>query len=256
MEDSMTTLKANRLATLNELSTTDLLAWAFDEFHPRLALACSFQAEESVLIDMVYRQRGSDFRLFTLDTGRLHQETYDCMDAIRERYGIEIEVFFPDHKLVQCMVRQHGVNLFYQAIEQRKLCCNVRKIEPLNRALTGLAAWMTGLRREQAGIRAGVPKVEIDIDHHGIFKINPLADWGHEQIWSYIREHNLPINRLHKQSYPSIGCAPCTRPIKPGEDVRAGRWWWENSDTKECGLHVHRGSGAAAPPTEATEQRA
>lgn len=236
------------LAILNELSTTDLLAWAFGKFHPRLALACSFQAEESVLIDMLYRERGADFRLFTLDTGRLNQETYDCMDAIRERYGIEIEVFFPDHKLVQRMVRQHGLNLFYQSIEQRKLCCNVRKVEPLSRALSGLAAWMTGLRREQAPMRAALAKVDIDSDHGGIFKINPLADWSHQQIWNYVREHNVPINRLHKQNYPSIGCAPCTRAVKAGEDLRAGRWWWENPDTKECGLHVHRASAAAVAP--------
>lgn len=240
IDDTMTTVMFDALETLNALSTADLLVWSFEKFHPRLALACSFQAEESVLIDMIYRDRGADFRLFTLDTGRLNQETYDCMDAIRDRYGIAIEVFFPDHKLVQSMVRQHGLNLFYHSIEQRKLCCNVRKVEPLNRALSNLAAWMTGLRRAQAPMRAAVPKVEIDVDHGGIFKINPLADWSHEEIWDYVRAHDLPINRLHQQNYPSIGCAPCTRPIKPGEDLRAGRWWWENPDTKECGLHVHR----------------
>jgi phosphoadenosine phosphosulfate reductase len=146
------------------------------------------------------------------------------------------------------MVRQHGLNLFYQSIEQRKLCCDVRKVEPLSRALSGLGAWMTGLRREQAPMRAALAKVDIDSDHGGIFKINPLADWSHQQIWNYVREHNVPINRLHKQNYPSIGCAPCTRAVKAGEDLRAGRWWWENSHTKECGLHVHRASAAAVAP--------
>ena len=254
IDDTMTTVRSDALETLNALSTADLLVWSFEKFHPRLALACSFQAEESVLIDMIYRERGAAFRLFTLDTGRLNQETYDCMDAIRDRYGIAIEVFFPDHKLVQSMVRQHGLNLFYHSIEQRKLCCNVRKVEPLNRALSNLAAWMTGLRRAQAPMRAAVPKVEIDVDHGGIFKINPLADWSHEEIWDYVRAHDLPINRLHQQNYPSIGCAPCTRPIKPGEDLRAGRWWWENPDTKECGLHVRRGDPMTFSEVEPIQQ--
>ena len=254
IDDTMTTVRSDALETLNALSTADLLVWSFEKFHPRLALACSFQAEESVLIDMIHRERGADFRLFTLDTGRLNQETYDCMDAIRERYGMEIEVFFPDHKLVQSMVRQHGSNLFYHSIEQRKLCCNVRKVEPLNRALSNLAAWMTGLRRAQAPMRAAVPKVEIDVDYGGIFKINPLADWSHEEIWDYVRAHDLPINRLHQQNYPSIGCAPCTRPIKPGEDLRAGRWWWENPDTKECGLHLRGGDPMTFSEVEPIQQ--
>jgi phosphoadenosine phosphosulfate reductase len=218
-------------------STMELLEWAFSKFHPRLALACSFQAEESVLIDLIHRLRGSDFRVFTLDTGRLNQETYDCMDALRARYGIKIEVFFPDFTKVEAMVRQHGLNLFYESVECRKLCCGIRKVEPLKRALKDLDAWMTGLRREQAVTRAEVSHVELDKEHGDIVKINPLVDWSYEQIWQYIRENNVPYNRLHNQGYPSIGCAPCTRAIKPGEDLRAGRWWWENPDTKECGLH-------------------
>ena len=235
----MTRELSQELAGADELSTPDLLDWAFARFHPRLALACSFQAEESVLIDLIHRRRGLDFRLFTLDTGRLNQETYDCMDAIRARYGVEIEVFFPDYKQVEGMVRQHGLNLFYQSIEQRKLCCAVRKVEPLRRALNGLDGWITGLRREQAMSRERVRKVEVDGDHGGILKINPLVDWSYSDVWNYIRENNVPFNRLHKQGYPSIGCAPCTRAVKSGEDLRAGRWWWENSETKECGLHSH-----------------
>jgi phosphoadenosine phosphosulfate reductase len=203
-----------------------------------VALACSFQAEESVLIDMMSRLRGADFRIFTLDTGRLNQETYDCMDAIRARYGISVEVYFPDALKVQDMVRSRGLNLFYNSVEERKLCCAVRKVEPLNRALKGLAAWMTGLRREQALTRTEVGKVELDADHDNILKINPLVDWSYDDVWNYIRENNVPFNRLHKQGYPSIGCAPCTRAVQAGEDSRAGRWWWENPETKECGLHV------------------
>jgi phosphoadenosine phosphosulfate reductase len=234
----MTQGLSQELFRANELSTTDLLDWAFARLHPRLALACSFQAEESVLIDLIHRQRGPDFRLFTLDTGRLNQETYDCMDAIRARYGVTSEVFFPDYKQVEGMVRQHGLNLFYQSIEQRKLCCAVRKVEPLRRALSGLDGWMTGLRREQAISRGRVRKVEIDDDHGGIVKVNPLAHWGARQVWDYIREHKVPYNRLHDRGYPSIGCAPCTCAVAAGEDSRAGRWWWENPETRECGLHV------------------
>ena len=223
---------------LEQLPIEGILRWAFDKFALKLALACSFQAEESVLIDMMHRMRGADFRIFTLDTGRLNQETYDCMDAIRQRYGVSVEVYFPDAEKVQNMVRSHGLNLFYNSVELRKLCCGIRKVEPLNRALRELNAWMTGLRREQAVTRSEVRKIELDRDHGSIVKINPLVDWSYDQVWNYIREHKVPYNRLHNQGYPSIGCAPCTRAVKPGEDLRAGRWWWENPDTKECGLHV------------------
>jgi phosphoadenosine phosphosulfate reductase len=226
------------LARANNLSTTDLLAWSFAKFHPRLALACSFQAEGSVLIDLIHRLRGADFRVFTLDTGRLNQETYDCMEALRVRYGMEIEVFFPDAVSLENMVRQNGMNLFYDSIEQRKLCCGIRKVEPLKRALSGLDCWMSGVRREQAVTRAHVQKVEIDREHGGIVKVNPLADWTGRQIWDYIRQHKLPYNRLHDRGYPSIGCAPCTRAVQAGEDSRAGRWWWEDPENRECGLHV------------------
>jgi len=242
--DANEIVDSENLPDLAEASAETALRWALDKFSPNVALACSFQAEESVLIDMMHRQRGSDFRIFTLDTGRLNQETYDCMDAIRERYRISVEVYFPDTVKVQDMVRAHGLNLFYSSIEQRKLCCAVRKVEPLNRALKNLSAWMTGLRREQAVTREGVSKVEVDNDHGGILKINPLVDWSHDEVWRYICDHNVPFNWLHTQGYPSIGCAPCTRAVKPGEDLRAGRWWWENSDTKECGLHIDSDASA------------
>lgn len=223
---------------LETFDTDEIIDWAFEEFSPKIALACSFQAEGSVLIDLIHRLRGKDFRVFTLDTGRLNQETYDCMEAIRARYGIEIEVFCPDAAQVEGMVRHHGMNLFYDSIEQRKLCCGIRKVEPLKRALSGLNAWMTGLRREQAVTRAEARKVELDKEHGGLVKINPLVDWSFDEVWKYIRDHKVPFNRLHEQGYPSIGCAPCTRAVKPGEDLRAGRWWWENPETKECGLHI------------------
>lgn len=222
-----------------DLTTAEIVTWALERFSPRVGLACSFQAEESVLIDLMHRVRGADFRLFTLDTGRLNQETYDCMDAIRERYGVQIEVFFPEATGVEKMVRENGLNLFYNSVELRKLCCGIRKVEPLNRALKNLDAWMTGLRREQAVTRVDVRKVELDKDHGDIVKVNPLVDWSYDDVWEYILKNNLPYNRLHKQGYPSIGCAPCTRAVKPGEDLRAGRWWWENPNTKECGLHVN-----------------
>jgi phosphoadenosine phosphosulfate reductase len=216
-----------------------MVTWASERFAPRIALACSFQAEESVLIDLMHRVRGADFRVFTLDTGRLNQETYDCMDAMREHYGIQIEVFFPDSEGVEKMVRENGLNLFYNSAELRKLCCGVRKVEPLNRALKGVDAWMTGLRREQAVTRADIRMIELDEAHGNSIKINPLVDWSHDDVWNYIRKNSVPYNRLHKQGYPSIGCAPCTRAVKPGEDLRAGRWWWENPNAKECGLHMN-----------------
>ncbi|MEM2923246.1 MAG: phosphoadenylyl-sulfate reductase [Candidatus Nitrosocaldus sp.] len=219
-------------------SAEELLRWAIDKFHPRIALASSFGAEDVVLIDMLARIR-KDARIFTLDTGRLNQETYDVMDAIRDRYNVSIEVYFPDAREVEDMVRKHGLNLFYHSVELRKLCCEVRKVKPLNRALNGLDAWITGLRREQADTRANIAKVEVDTQHNGILKINPLADWTWNMVWEYIRKNNVPYNKLHDKGYPSIGCEPCTRAIQPGEPFRAGRWWWEQDSYKECGLHLN-----------------
>ncbi|MEM0441988.1 MAG: phosphoadenylyl-sulfate reductase [Candidatus Nitrosocaldus sp.] len=219
-------------------SAEELLRWAIDKFHPRIALASSFGAEDVVLIDMLARIR-KDARIFTLDTGRLNQETYDVMDAIRDRYGVSIEVYFPDAKEVEEMVRKYGFNLFYHSVELRKLCCEVRKVKPLNRALNGLDAWITGLRREQADTRANIAKVEVDMQHNGILKINPLADWTWSMVWEYIRRNNVPYNKLHDKGYPSIGCEPCTRAVQPGEPFRAGRWWWEQDSYKECGLHLN-----------------
>ncbi|MBI2368943.1 MAG: phosphoadenylyl-sulfate reductase [Deltaproteobacteria bacterium] len=229
-----------RSAELESKSAQELLAWALTEFRSRVALAASFGAEDVVLIDMLMKLSPTA-RVFTLDTGRLSPETYTLMEAIRERYGLAIEVYFPQAEAVEAMVREHGVNLFYKSIEHRKRCCGIRKIEPLGRALQGLEAWLTGLRREQAVTRTGVQKVEVDVEHGGIIKLNPLADWTGDQVWAYIRAQDVPYNGLHDRGYPSIGCAPCTRAVGRGEDPRAGRWWWESPDTKECGLHVRSG---------------
>jgi len=214
----------------------EILGWALEEFHPRIALASSFGAEDVVLIDMLARIR-PDVRVITLDTGRLPQETYEVMEAIRARYGTRVDVFYPDATRVEAMVNEHGPNLFYRSAELRKLCCGIRKVEPLRRALDGLSAWISGLRREQAATRAHIGKVEFDGEHGGILKINPLADWTWAQVWEYVRVHDVPHNALHDQGYLSIRCAPCTRAVRPHEDPRAGRWWWEQGTDKECGLH-------------------
>jgi len=215
----------------------EVLAWGLRTFGRKIALAWS-GAEDVAVLDMMWRIDPAEARVFTLDTGRLNPETYDVIEAARRKYGIEIEVQFPDSAAVEKMVRGKGVNLFYHSIENRKLCCGVRKVEPLKRILSTLDGWITGLRRTQAVTRTKLNKVEIDAAFGGIVKVNPLADWTTQQTFDYIAANGVPKNRLHDQGYPSIGCAPCTRQVKPGEDERAGRWWWENPETKECGLHL------------------
>lgn len=177
-----------------------------------------------------------DTRIFTLDTGRLFPEAYDLIDTTCKRYGVQIEVYFPNAPSVEKMVKDKGINLFYDSIENRKLCCHIRKIEPLNRALEGLDFWISGLRREQSITRNDLSVVEWDA-LHGMIKVNPLLEWSTEKVWDYIRDRNIPYNPLHDKGFPSIGCQPCTRAVEPGEDIRAGRWWWENPEMKECGLH-------------------
>ncbi len=214
-----------------------VIAWALERFHPRIAIASSLQAEEMVLLDMAWKLNPA-IRVFTLDTGRLHEETYAVMERIRDRYGIVVESYFPQREAVEALEREKGFYSFRRSVEERKLCCGIRKVEPLGRALQGLDAWITGLRREQALTRTTIKKVETDEAHEGIVKVNPLADWSLQQVWEYIHAHNVPYNALHDLGFPSIGCAPCTRAVKPGEDIRAGRWWWETPESKECGLHV------------------
>lgn len=222
-------------ARLEGKPAEEILRWAIDTFQPDIALASSFGAEDVVLIDLVSRLAPGT-RVFTLDTGRLNDETYEVMERIRRRYGILIESYFPDHEAVERLEREKGFYSFRESIENRRECCRIRKVEPLRRALAGLRAWVTGLRRHQAVTRAQTQAVEWD-DLHGLVKVNPLVEWSQEQVWEYIRARNVPYNRLHDRGYASIGCAPCTRAIKPGEDIRAGRWWWENPENKECGLH-------------------
>ena len=219
-------------------SPQEILTWAIGKFHPRLSLSCSFGNPEGlVLLDMMHRIEPSS-RVYVLDTGRLHQATYDLIDRVRDRYDKQVEVVFPDAEAVQAMVRRDGMNLFYESLEKRRLCCALRKVEPNRRYLAGLDAYVTGLRRDQGVTRADARRLEIDEGAGGLLKINPLVDWSADDVWHYVREHDVPVNRLHAEGFPSVGCAPCTRAVKPGEDPRAGRWWWENAETKECGLHV------------------
>jgi thioredoxin-dependent adenylylsulfate APS reductase len=230
------TVAVEDLSRLDSASAEEVLGWALDEFHPNIAISSSFQAESMVILDLATKIR-RDVRIFTIDTGRLPQETHTLIDEVRHRYDIKVDVISPDHARVQAMVRQHGMNLFQRHQTLRMLCCHIRKVEPLRRALSGLDGWITGLRRDQATTRADVGKVEIDDTHGGIVKVNPIADWTKDQVWEYIRGKKLPYSELYNQGYTSIGCAPCTRAVSPGEDERAGRWWWENSEFKECGLH-------------------
>ena len=203
--------------------------------HRAPALASGFGAESMVLIDLIARD-ALPIAIFTLDTGRLPQETYELMDRVRDRYRLAIEIYSPDAQAVEAFVRTHGVNAFYRSVELRQRCCAVRKSAPLARALAGRDAWITGLRRAQSVTRRDLSVEEFDAEH-GLAKFNPMADWSEDDVWSYIRRHDVPTNALHALGYPSIGCAPCTRAIEPGEDERAGRWWWESADRKECGLH-------------------
>lgn len=230
---ALSDIESGRLETL---SAEEILIWSIKNFHPKLALSCSFGNPEGlVLLDMMHRIEPTS-RVYVLDTGRLHQATYDLIDRVRDRYDLTVEVVFPEAEAVQSMVREHGANLFYESLEKRQLCCRLRKVEPNRRFLAGLDAHVTGLRRTQNVTRTEAPKVEIEAS--GLVKINPIVDWSSDQVWTYARAHSVPVNRLHSEGWPSVGCAPCTRAIQPGEDPRAGRWWWENADTKECGLHV------------------
>jgi phosphoadenosine phosphosulfate reductase len=204
--------------------------------HAPAALASSLSAEDMVITDAILRRK-LGIEIFTLDTGRLHADTLSVLSAIRERYGYEVQVFRPDPAAVAEYVASFGRDAFYESADLRKRCCHIRKVEPLERALRGKEAWVTGQRREQAATRTGLKIQEYD-EARAIVKFNPLADWTEAEVWHYIRERDVPYNALHDQGYRSIGCAPCTRPTVTGEDVRAGRWWWELREARECGLHV------------------
>jgi phosphoadenosine phosphosulfate reductase len=224
-------------------SAEEILDAALAAFHPHLAFACSLGLEDVALLDLIWLREPRP-RIFFLDTGRLPQETYDTLAAVQARYGLPIEVYFPRAESVEALLRAKGPNSFRASVENRKECCRIRKVEPLGRALAGAEAWITGLRREQSFTRGALVPFEWDAGN-GLVKVNPLAHWSLDQVWAYVRAHDVPYNPLHDQGYPSIGCAPCTRAVQPGEDVRSGRWWWEEPEHKECGLHPH------SPPKKA-----
>lgn len=203
-----------------------------------ITFANSFGAEDMVLTDIILKNQLA-IEIFSLDTGRLPVETYDLIAETEQRYHTKLNVFFPQAQTVEFYVKTNGINAFYESIELRKSCCHMRKVEPLQRALKGKKAWVTGMRAAQATTRSSLPVREFD-ESNGLEKFNPLSDWSEQEVWAYIRMHNVPYNKLHDQFYPSIGCAPCTRAIAMGEDVRAGRWWWEDPTSKECGLHVKK----------------
>ncbi|MCK9411945.1 MAG: phosphoadenylyl-sulfate reductase [Prolixibacteraceae bacterium] len=229
----------DKIAALNQkLAGSDaigLLSYFLTGYKGKIALSTSLGLEDQVLTEMVC-SIDKNAKIFTLDTGRLFPETYDLIHRTNQKYGIQTQVYFPDAIQVEEMVHAKGINLFYNSVEDRKTCCRIRKIEPLKRAFAGLDVWICGLRRDQSVTRAEMQPIEWD-ENNGLIKLNPLIDWSEEQVKSYIKEHKIPYNPLHDKGFPSIGCQPCTRAILPGEDLRAGRWWWENPDTKECGLH-------------------
>ena len=213
----------------------ELLTGFLSEFKGKIALSSSLGLEDQVLTHMVCKIDKST-KIFTLDTGRLFAETYDLIHRTNHKYGIMLSVYFPEAEKVEEMVNTKGINLFFESVENRKLCCNIRKIQPLKRAFAGLDVWICGLRRDQSVTRQEVQRIEWD-EANGLIKLNPLIDWTEEQVRDYVKTNGIPYNPLHDKGFPSIGCLPCTRAIFEGEDIRAGRWWWENPDTKECGLH-------------------
>jgi phosphoadenosine phosphosulfate reductase len=214
-----------------------LLGEIASDFSPAV-FANSLGAEDMVLTDLIVRDQ-LDIGIFSLDTGRLPLETYDLIAQVKAHYGIALMLYYPRHELVESYTRENGINAFYESVELRKACCHARKVEPLARALAGKKAWITGLRAQQSATREGLPVRSFD-DGNGLEKFNPLADWSEKEVWAYLKRNDVPYNALHDRFYPSIGCAPCTRAITPGEDIRSGRWWWETPATKECGLHVKK----------------
>jgi phosphoadenosine phosphosulfate reductase len=231
---------------LNHIDPTnarDILAAALDHYGDRIAIAMSFQIGGCVLLDMIHRL-GRSVDIVSIDTGRLPEETYDCARRITTRYDFPIRWVFPQHEKVEAMIREKGVYSFRESVDNRKECCGIRKMEPLTRALAPYDAWITGRRMDQSDQRRELSTAEPDNVHPGKIKINPLAHWTLADLWNYIREHNVPYNRLYDEGFLSIGCECCTRTCKGGEDERAGRWWWESSAHKECGIHLVFKDGA------------
>jgi phosphoadenosine phosphosulfate reductase len=227
------------ITRLNEYLTgfepVKVIAYFTDNYPGKVTFSTSLGAEDQVIVQML-ASNALPVKIFTLDTGRLFQETYDLLDITCTKYQLPVDVYMPDPAQVEEMVRHKGINLFYHNVENRRLCCELRKIEPLKRALSGMEVWITGMRKEQSVTRQENALVEWD-QHHAIIKVNPLINWTKEQVWGYISEHHIPVNELHARGYPSIGCSPCTRAVGPGESERSGRWWWELPEFRECGLH-------------------
>ena len=214
----------------------EILEYFLSKYGVKAALSSSFGVEDQVLTHMILNI-DKNSNIFTLDTARLHPETYSVMDATNLKYGVKVNVFFPKTDEVEELYQTQGINGFYESIENRKKCCFVRKIAPLKRALGELDIWITGLRASQSVTREDLNVVEYD-ESNSVIKINPLLNWSEDDVWDFVKENKVPYNKLHDQGFPSIGCAPCTRAVKDGEDVRSGRWWWENPENKECGLHT------------------
>ncbi len=217
-------------------SSLNMLRYVLKNYSEKAVFTSSMSIEDQVITHLI-AGINKNTNIITLDTGRMFYEFYDLIEETENRYNIKITIYFPDFKKVEEMVNTRGINLFYNNIENRKYCCNIRKIEPLKRSLANKEVWITGLRNEQSSTRKNLNTIEWD-DSNNIIKVNPLLYWNTKEVWDYIRNNQIPYNPLHDKGYPSIGCQPCTRAIKPGEDVRAGRWWWENPETKECGLHA------------------
>ncbi len=220
---------------LSGKSAEEIISFFTSDYPGKVAFATSLSAEDQVIISMIAALK-ADVKVFTLDTGRLFQETYDLLDLTVKKYKVPIHVQFPDSGRVEEMVRTKGINLFYESVENRKLCCYLRKVEPMRRALEGMEVWFSGLRKDQSVTRKDLKLVEEDTQFNKI-KVSPLAGWSHDEVWEFIRKNYIPYNPLHDQGFPSIGCLPCTRAIQPGEDERSGRWWWELPENKECGIH-------------------
>lgn len=236
---------------LDDKEPQEVIAWALDRFRAhRIAICTSFQSDGMAILDMAWRI-DPKVRVFTVDTGRMPSETYDLMEQVREKYGMQIEVYHPEAKELSEYVRLYGPNAFYKAVPMRLRCCEIRKVNPLKNVLNGLDAWFTGLRRDQWASRSNIRKIEIDYDHGGLLKVNPLADWMEEEVWDYIKANDVPYSALYDKGYTSIGCGPCTRPTQPGEDPRAGRWWWEKNAPKECGIHCPIETGGFEHEAEA-----
>ncbi|MBN2347775.1 MAG: phosphoadenylyl-sulfate reductase [Bacteroidales bacterium] len=213
----------------------NVLQYFLKEYKGKIVLGSSLGPEDQVITHMMINI-DKEARIFTLDTGRLFPETYELLDKTEKRYGKKIEVFFPDNHQVEEMVQKKGINLFYESVKNRKQCCNIRKVVPSKRALSGMDVWINGIRKDQTVSRFFNQMVEWD-EHNALIKLNPLLNWTEKDVWQYVKENNIPYNALHDKGFPSIGCQPCTRAVKPDEDVRAGRWWWEQPEHKECGLH-------------------